>query len=128
METVLRISGIAIIGIFASLLLKERYRTAAISASLAAVVIISSVILDGSIRTSVEAVFGFVNGGDFSQYALTLLKALGIAYITTLTENVCREAGESSLAFAVELAGKAQLIVLSLPLLASLLEIAGKLL
>lgn len=52
-----------------------------------------------------------------SAYAALLLKALGIAILTQCTSDICRDAGESGVANGVELAGKAEILLLCLPLL-----------
>ena len=57
-----------------------------------------------------------------------LLKALGIAWLTQCCADVCRESGESGAANGVELAGKAELLLLALPLLNNVLEVVSELL
>lgn len=52
-----------------------------------------------------------------SEYAALLVKALGIAILTQCTSDICRDAGESGVANGVELAGKAEILLLCLPLL-----------
>lgn len=63
-----------------------------------------------------------------ADYAALLLKALSIAWLTHITAEVCRDCGESSAASYVELAGKLEILLLSLPLLARILETAAKIL
>lgn len=58
-------------------------------------------------------------------YAGTLLKALGVGLITQTTAEVCRDSGETAVAGKVELLGKAEILLLSLPLLRELLSVAG---
>ncbi len=57
-----------------------------------------------------------------------LFKALGIAWLTQCCADVCRESGESGVANGVELAGKLEILLLSLPLLNKLMEVVGQLL
>ena len=52
-----------------------------------------------------------------SAYAALLVKALGIAILTQCASDICRDAGESGVANGVELAGKAEILLLCLPLL-----------
>ncbi len=56
-------------------------------------------------------------------YATLLIKALAICYITQLACDCCRDAGESAIAGRLELAGRAAVAVISLPVLTSLAEI-----
>jgi len=127
-EAVLRFSGIALIGVFASLLLKERYKAVGIAACSAAALIILIGSLNGGADSAVSAVADFGRDTGFSEHIIVLQKALGIGYITTVTGNICRDAGEGALASSVEFAGKVQILVLSLPLISSLLGIAKGLL
>ena len=57
-----------------------------------------------------------------------ILKALGICIVAELGSQCCRDAGETAIAAKVELAAKAALVMMSMPVFASLLEIAGELL
>ena len=65
---------------------------------------------------------------DFMPYIQIVMKSLGIALITQSTADICRDSGEGSIAEKIELAGKAEIFVLSLPLLTELIEITGSLL
>ena len=57
-----------------------------------------------------------------------LLKGLGVVTLTQLCADMCRQSGESSLAGGVELAGKAELLLLCLPYMERLTETAIQLL
>ncbi len=57
--------------------------------------------------------------GEFSEI---LLKALAISYITALSADVARDAGETALGSKLELAGRTSIAVLSLPVFT---ELAG---
>ena len=59
-----------------------------------------------------------------SEYGLILFKALGICLVTQLASDACRDAGEAALASKAELAGKATLLVLALPLFQKIGELA----
>lgn len=56
-----------------------------------------------------------------------LLKTLGICFLAQTGADVCRDAGESSLAGKIELAGKTAVLLLCLPLFRELLDIAARL-
>ena len=58
----------------------------------------------------------------------TVLRALGIALICELTALFCRDLGENTLAEGVQLFGKLEILILSLPLLDKVLEMAKELL
>lgn len=57
-----------------------------------------------------------------SLYLNTILKIIGIAYIAEIGTQVCHDAGESSVASKVELAGKILILVLAMPILMAILE------
>lgn len=59
-------------------------------------------------------------------YFSTILKVIGIAYITEFGAQVCRDAGENSIASKIEFAGKVLIMVLAIPVLAALLDIIVK--
>ena len=56
------------------------------------------------------------------------LKALGIALLTQLCSDICRESGESGLSTGVELVGKLEILLLCLPFMEEILAIAKDLL
>ncbi len=61
-------------------------------------------------------------------YAEFLFKALGITVLTQCCAELCRESGESGVANGVELAGKVEILLLALPLIAEILSTARELL
>ena len=63
-----------------------------------------------------------------SSYVTVLLKALSVAILTQGASGICRECGEGGMADAVELAGKAEILLLSLPLMQELFSAAKELL
>jgi len=63
-----------------------------------------------------------------SGYAEFLCKALGIAFLTQCCAELCRESGENGAANGVELVGKVEILLLSLPLINEILSTAKELL
>lgn len=53
-----------------------------------------------------------------------LVKSLGICFLTQIACDTCKDAGESAIASKIELAGKAAVVILTLPLFEKLLGIA----
>ena len=77
---------------------------------------------------SVEAIAELTETAGLDEgYAAILLKALAVCYITQLSADCCRDAGESAIATKIELAGKAAIVVISLPVFASLAELVTNL-
>ena len=54
-----------------------------------------------------------------------VIKALGVAILTGLAGDLCRDCGEGSMASRVELLGKVTIIVLALPLATELLNLVS---
>jgi len=53
----------------------------------------------------------------------TILKIIGIAYITEIGANVTRDAGLSSIASKIELAGKIFILILAVPIISAVVEV-----
>lgn len=56
-------------------------------------------------------------------YLETILKIIGIAYITELGANVTRDAGLNSIAAKIELAGKIFILLLAIPIISAVVEV-----
>lgn len=59
---------------------------------------------------------------------ILLFKGLGVGVLTQLCADLCRQSGEANLASGVEMAGRAEILLLCLPMLRELVELAEKLL
>ena len=66
-------------------------------------------------------------GTSFEGCLSTLIKALGITLAVQFSSELCRDAGESAIASKLELVGKAEMILLCLPLIGKLLGLAAEL-
>ena len=62
------------------------------------------------------------------KYVPSLMKALGIAFVVEITADICNDAQESTLADRITFLGKAEILVLSLPMLKKLFELSEGLL
>jgi len=71
-----------------------------------------------------EFLKGLSEGGAFSGFFKILYKSVGVALLCGATADVCRDCGEATLAARVETAGKAVIILLSLPVVEFLLSAA----
>ena len=63
----------------------------------------------------------------FDAYLPYLLKSVGISVLSSTAADLCRDCGEQSIGAKLELLGKCQILVLSIPLLRELLELSGEL-
>ena len=73
---------------------------------------------------AVSTVVGLADAAGFGEYFGTILKALGCAFTAQTAADICRDAGENSLASKVELAGRAELLLIAAPLAAEIVETA----
>lgn len=69
----------------------------------------------------------FIRSGLSEDYAVILFKCIGICYITQLACDICRDNGESAISTIAELSGKTALIIISLPLIQTVIEIITEL-
>lgn len=117
----IKILGFAVISLTAVMLfrrMKEEYAVfislfSGIALTLAAISILSPVISE---------ITSFCNSKHITDYVPVILKSSGIAIITTVGTDLCRDAGEASLGNKLELCGKALILSLSLPLIKSVLD------
>ena len=57
------------------------------------------------------------------KYITLVMKEIGIAYVTQFGAELCRDAGEGSIASGIELAGKVVIMTMSMPVMYRLLEV-----
>lgn len=57
-----------------------------------------------------------------SVFISTILKIIGIAYITELGSNITKDAGLASIAAKLELAGKIAILLLAIPIISAVIE------
>ena len=124
--TTIKLCGIAIVAVVFIMTIKQfRPEYATVLTTVTCIVLFTCVI-DMLGYITEEAASGKFS--DFMPYIQIVMKSLGIALITQSTADICRDSGEGSIAEKIELAGKAEIFVLSLPLLTELIEITGSLL
>ncbi|HLR73367.1 MAG TPA: stage III sporulation protein AD [Pseudogracilibacillus sp.] len=58
-----------------------------------------------------------------STYIQTILKIIGIAYVTELGANIVKDAGLASVASKLELAGKIFILLLAIPIITAVIDI-----
>ena len=124
-----RIGGIATVGLTALLILRAYkpewapfLRMAVTVVALGLTVALASTVLD--YITDLAASTGALEGEGWS----LLLKALGVAFLTETAASVCRDSGETGLATWVETAGKLEILLLSFPLIRTVLDTVTELL
>lgn len=66
----------------------------------------------------------FQNSSLSSNYFFTVLKAVIICYITKFASDICKDNGQTALSSKAELIGRVSLIILSVPFLKDIMDIA----
>lgn len=118
-----RIGGIAMVGVVALLILRS-YRPEWAPLLRIAVTVVAL----GLTLSLVSTIIGYVGelaavtGGVNEEGWSILLKALGVAFLTEVSASVCRDSGEAGLATWVETAGKLEVLLLSFPLIKTVLD------
>lgn len=119
---IIKVVAFAFIALFMILLLKEKKQSIAVLISIAAGVLIFLFIVPKlaivmnflqSIANKTKVDFVYIN---------TIFKILAIAYLATFCSEVCKDAGERSLAAKVEFAGKIFILTLGIPILMAVLQ------
>ena len=89
---------------------------------------VSGVLVFAWVVSAVAPFISYVKGIAVSQgvesYFTLMLKALAISFCCRMSAEICRDCGENSLASRVELAGKAGIVIISLPVVQQLFEMA----
>ncbi|MBE6546755.1 MAG: hypothetical protein E7668_04880 [Ruminococcaceae bacterium] len=122
-----RVCALAILCVVAGQLLKQ------MKSELAGLLRIGGVVLIlGAVVAQLSEVLGqaalLLDADGVRPYASVMLRALGIALLTRICTDLCRDSGESTVANGVELAGKAAILALCLPLVAEIIGYAATLL
>ena len=125
--SVLSLSGLALLSATLILILRELRPSFIPPVRIAASVILvgAALLLYAPILSRIRTLFAETGAEDYMD---TVLRALGIALICELTALFCRDLGESTLSEGVQLFGKLEILVLALPLLDKVLEMAKELL
>ena len=118
----MNILSVIFIGVAAALIvliLKDRPEMGMVLAISAGVIIIGSSL--GNISEIFDTVMGIstiagIDGG----YIETVLKASGIALAVTMCSSICRDSGQTAIAMKVEIAGRAAIISVALPVINTL--------
>lgn len=62
------------------------------------------------------------DGSSLGEYGGIVIKALGIAAITQICADICKDSGEGSAASGVELIGRLEILLLCLPMIEDILS------
>ena len=121
----LKYCGIALCALAATIVLRSVKNDMAGLVGIAA-----SVILLGAGVVTLTPIIEFVGeitaDSGFGKYMSLMLKALGISLAVQFASEICRDSGESALASKLELIGKAEILLLCIPLIKELMALASE--
>ncbi len=121
---IFKILAICIITAVLAVVLKHQKGEYALMVALAGGTVVTLYILKGVLAPIEYINTKLFNNGINIEYFAVALKALGIGYVTGFIADICRDSGQASLAAKAELAGKCAIFIISLPLIAAVLDTA----
>lgn len=123
-DMLVRICGIALLCVIAGMILKHMGGDMAIFARIAGCILIFAMIIP-VLGELVDGVRDLIEKNGIDTYASVMLKSLGVAILSRICSDICRDCGEGSLAGGVELAGKAVILLLCIPLIGEIIGYAS---
>ncbi len=124
---ILQIVCIGIIAVILTVTIRQQKPEIAMLVSIVAGLLIF-VLIVVKLTSVIDFIKTFSRKADIdATYITILLKIVGIAYIAEFGAEVCKDAGESSIASKIELAGKVTIVILAVPIITSLLDLVVKL-
>ncbi len=117
----IKIACIGLMAVFLAMTLKNIQSEYAMIIGIAACMILFGLSLTKLevIMESIENLRQYVTIN--STYIGIVLKVVGIAYISEFSANLCKDAGYSGIASQIEMFGKLSILVMSMPVLTTLL-------
>lgn len=127
MATIAQLAGASLIATLLLAVVRQHSPSFAVPLSLAVAVAVFLFILPDLVEV-VRLVQGYaLRGGIADSLLATVMRVLGIAYLTEIAAGVCRDAGEAALAQRVELGGKVLILLLAVPVLNAVLTLVLRL-
>ena len=124
---IIQIIGLGFVVTLLILVVKQQRPEFAVQLSITLAVVIFLLVLS-KINLVLDLFNDLAAKADISQmYLNTILKIIGIAYITDFGAQVCRDAGDSAVAGKIEFAGKIMVMIMAVPIIALVLDTIVKL-
>ncbi|MCH5315539.1 MAG: hypothetical protein J1E81_06475 [Eubacterium sp.] len=124
----IKVLGIVIISLIAIIILKEQSKHFALIVTICVIILVFSFSLD-SVSAVFEKLRNIAEDYDYMGSYLTLLmKILGITLAAQFTADLCRDSGENALANQTEMFSKIAILVMTLPLFETMMNIVTGLL
>lgn len=119
---ILRICGIAVLTAIVGMMLGEMgFKGRRLFGTVSAVMLLIGVL--ESVGTVFSEISSLTSVAGVSEIALTALKIIGVGYVSGISSEVASELGEGGVARAVELSGRVEMLLITLPYLREILEV-----
>lgn len=126
METVLQIAAVCLVGAVLAAVLRQRSPEAALLLGLAVCAVVGALLLRGlaDVLDMLDMLEDLAAAGGLPPELLApLVKTLGIALVSRLGTEICRDAGQGAMAAVLETAGAFGAVLVSLPLVRAAWEL-----
>lgn len=119
---IVQVVGLGLVAAILAVFLKEHRPELAVQVSLAAGIIIVLMVI-GRVVIAINAITEMAVGAGLNLiYLQTLLRIIGVAYLAEFGSQVCRDAGEGSLASRIEFAAKVLILVMAVPIVVTVMD------
>ena len=121
-----KIIGLGITAVLLSALLKNYRPEISVSISVIACAVMFALI--GPYFKSVTVFFVDLSRqvGIEVQFMIIVVKVIGVAFITQIGAEICKDAGETAIGTNIEVCGKIIIIAMSMPIIYRLFDVVGK--
>ncbi len=122
MEIVIQIVGLGLVTAVLAVILREYRPEIAVQFSIVAGLFIVLMVI-GQIVNVVQVITEMsVNAGMNIVFLRSLLRIIGIAFLAEFGSQVCRDAGEGSIAAKIDFAAKIIILVIAMPIIEAVIE------
>ena len=125
---IFQIAGIGILATIIVIILKDTRPEFALYISIVTGIIIFSFVLNKLVYVIDVLRVLSTKANMETTYFSTILKIIGISYITEFSSQISKDAGEGSIAMKIELGVKVLIMVLAIPILLALMDLILKIL
>ena len=123
---IIKIIGIGLIALILVIVIKQYKPEFALYISIVAGLIIFFLIMD-KLSGIIDLLMNLSNKANINQdFIIILLKITGIAILSEFAISVCKDAGEVAIASKIDFGAKIIMVAISIPIIASLLEMILK--
>ena len=123
--TVIKVCGVVFAALMFVLVIKRMRPEYSVLVSVASGVLIIGTAVAMAMPV-IESLRDMASQSGFSEYTEVVFKAVGIGVVTEISAAICNDAGESALASQIGFFGRAEILLLSLPLLKNVIDMASQ--